>query len=104
MSLGYGHAGVPDKLERLYQQIFLIAGPTRRLMYRYRWSVRGIPTDGGRERMLADCPDITDAYFRGCVDEPPLLAAAGTFAFPNAWAVPGPQHICDWLIMQVLTK
>ena len=99
-SLGYGHCGLVDKLMALLWQIWLMAGPKTSTMREWLDTVRGVTTDLGVEKELADAPDVLPCFMHwlrtGSVV--PHLVQRGTYLFPNAIFCPGWAHLISGIL------
>jgi len=96
--LGYGRVDLFHKCMSFVHLIFLLAGPTESTMRAYCETIVAVVTDCGTEMGIADYPDIISAYFGGGMPSSPL------FLFPNAWLLPGFQHLVDTCLKKALQQ
>jgi hypothetical protein len=92
------------KIFGLLWQLFLIAGPTLAAMHMLCRRVRGVITDMGTERKLADAPNVLGEFMRLLGSKEPLPAGsdASPYLFEYAVSVPGWRHAVDLLVQKSL--
>jgi hypothetical protein len=87
-------------------QLFLIAGPTLAAMRAVCRRIRGVVTDLGTERKLADAADVLPEFMKliGHVVRPSEMHEwqATAHLFPLAVAIPGWRHAVDVLLQRSL--
>ena len=103
-TLSHGRAGTIDKDLAVHHIVFLIAGPSVKTMERYCCSVRCVLSDLGVEWEVGETPNFMVPYLTNRTDPNTLDKCRGTYLFPFAIRVPGPQHLWDWICKEVVLR
>ena len=98
VALSSEHLDTWGKTFALCWQLFLSFGPTVGHLRAFLLACRGLVTDMGTERLLADRPDILKEVYEWMNPRfrfPPREIGAHAYLFPKALAAPGWQHAID---------
>ena len=96
--LGHSRASLPDKLQSHVHQVWLEYGPAAEQLRTANLDVRQCLSDMGTEWGIADCADVV----LQCTGQGQSSSEQAAFLYPMAIAVPGPQHIIDGILKDVL--
>ncbi len=97
--MGYGFLEAQDIAQSVLHAALLEYGPTYEKVKRWCRSVRGVLTDDGTEKLIADAQCCLHALF-GLPNETETFQ----FLFPFAMRLPGANHILDVCLRKVLEK
>ena len=113
--LGKGRQGVAEKAQAFVHQTWLEYGPSRAAVREALASVRTVLTDMGAEAGIVDCRDLVDECLGALgphgapagdalalVAYQPGLVARDAFLLPNAFHIPGPQHLLNTVLERSL--
>lgn len=96
--MGHGYLSAGDVAQALLHSACLDYGPSFSALKQWCESVRGVVTDDGTERLIADCGSPLGAMFSGVA----AVGEAPGFLFPNAVRVPGFNHMFDVCVRKVI--
>ena len=103
LSLPRDHLDRVGKCVALLWQLLMLVGS--RLLQAFLKRVRGILTDCGVERLIADMPEFLVEFFAYCRVKVPLgFQSAPGFLFPRCIHMPGWRHNLDLIIRKALTS
>ena len=121
--LGHGRCSLADKVQTHVHQTWLDYGPSVLQVHQAMLDVRQCLSDMGTEIGVADYPDVVELSLTGlnrvnnragapseskssvrAASKPStaLVKSASAYLFPLALSVPGPQHILDVVMREVL--
>lgn len=101
--LGMRGMDLAHKTDASVHQSWLEYGPTHKSLRCSLHAVRTVLTDLGCERGIANYWDIASFYMSSHRDHATISDAdRNAFLYPNAIGVPGPLHIIDWLLREML--
>ena len=106
LSLEHSQLDASGKMLALLYQCWLMVGPRFGDLRRFCDRIRGICTDMGTERLLANMPDVVPDFMK--LIHPKFLDrvghVGGDFAFPRALQIPGWLHLWDVVLRRGLAS